>query len=691
MRFLRLLIIGLPLLLIGLLAASFFSVRVSPPKEENMMVTASIGEPKMLNPIQAADASASEVMNYVFDGLLTLDENLEVTGRLAESWMLTQTTTAFYVNEKAAADALGRIEASRELWSGWKLLRAEVTGAELRLFFSEPGADIGKDVLALAPDSPPEKIFHTRVNLKSSARESWVHFLEQSRMKDRVKRIWYDYNSAFELTYIDPDGEFGQELKNYYSANRDLEPELAEQDAAEYLDEPELVFKLRRDVQWHDGAPFTSKDVLFTYNKIMDETIVSPRKPDYDLVQTIETPTPYDVRVIYRKPYSPALNSWMIGLLPQHILGDKDSQWWAANFNRSPVGTGSFKFKLWSTNERIELTRNPDYFRGAPHLGGITFRVIPDPTSIRIAFETHQSDSWGVEPHAVGKFAHDPRFDVFSSPGSMYSYIGWNLRRPMFQDLRVRQALAHAVDVQAIIKYVLYGYGQPSTGMWDPRMWWNDDTIKPLAYDPEKAKALLAAAGWKPGPDGILQKDGKPFEFTLITNNANDVRRDIATLTQAALSKIGIRVDVQVYEWAVFLAQFIDKGEFDACVLGWTTGVDYDQYQIWHSSQTGPSQLNFVAYKNPEVDRMLVEIRSEFDHQKIKELAGKLQRTIFADQPYLFLFVPETTSVIWKNSYRVYRPETGGWVDEPIRQTRAGYSFYSEYFYKPAYAPAMTH
>ena len=187
----------------------------------------------------------------------------------------------------------------------------------------------------------------------------------------------------------------------------------------------------------------------------------------------------------------------------------------------------------------------------------------------------------------------------------------------------------------------------------------------------------------------MLEKDGKKFSFILITNNANEVRKDIATLVQASLLKIGIKVDVQLYEWAVFLKQFIDKRDFDACVLGWSLGPDYDQYQIWHSSQTGPEKLNTVWYKNPKVDNLLEQIRAEYDKNEIKRFASELQRTIYDDQPYLFLYIPDSTSVMWKNMLRVLRPEDGKWIDEPIRMTKAGAGIYREYFYRPEYKPAL--
>ncbi|MEX1119990.1 MAG: ABC transporter substrate-binding protein, partial [Terrimicrobiaceae bacterium] len=177
--------------------------------------------------------------------------------------------------------------------------------------------------------------------------------------------------------------------------------------------------------------------------------------------------------------------------------------------------------------------------------------------------------------------------------------------------------------------------------------------------------------------------------FTLITNNGNEIRRDIATLVQDNLRQIGIEVKIEMYEWAVFLRNFINKGEFDAMVLGWALGPDYDQYQIWHSSQANPEQLNVVGYNNPKVDRLLEQIRQEYQRTKIVSMAGKMQEIIYRQQPYLFLYVPESTSVVWKDSFRIRRPVDGGWVDTPIEMTKAGWSYFSDWFYRPEFASKL--
>jgi peptide/nickel transport system substrate-binding protein len=227
-----------------------------------------------------------------------------------------------------------------------------------------------------------------------------------------------------------------------------------------------------------------------------------------------------------------------------------------------------------------------------------------------------------------------------------------------------------------------------STGIFTPQMWFFDPSLKPLPYDPQAAGKLLDEAGWKPGSDGIRVKDGKRFSFTLLANNGNEVRRDIATLVQDDLKQIGIEVKVEIYEWAVLLKRFVNKGEFDAIVLGWGLGYDFDQYSIWHSSQTHPEELNFVGFSDLKVDRLLTDLRQEYARPEIIRIAGQLQSTIYKQQPYLFLFVPEGTEVMWKGAYRLRHPGPDGtWVDEPVHMTKAGWSYDMEWFYRPEYPP----
>lgn len=680
---------GLPALLIVAIAVAFFNETRLSSDKKNEMTIGSIAEPSMLNPIQQADSAASDVGGMIFNGLLKYNADLEITTDLAKSFALSQHTTIFFDDPKAVPGAMGKLFFMRGRWADWKLTDARQDGSSLVLTFSEPGMAASQEIMGLFDAKTLVSATIIRVDLEGKAAET-LKAWRATETGAKAVRDWVESDAAFEVTVAGDPAPVVKDLQDFLTS-RTQKGTVAAGDVLPFLAEPIVDFTLRDDVRWHDGAPFTSADVAFTYRAIMDDAFASPRKSDFIYIQSLETPDPHTVRAVYRKPYSPALQSWMIGLLPSHLLEGKPPEWWAQNFNRSPIGTGPFKFSEWKTNEYVRLVRNPDYFDApGPWLDSVVYRILSDQLSLRLAFETKQVDFWGVDPWAVSEFQKDKRFDLFSYPSSSYSYVGWNLKRPIFQDERVRRALAHAVNVPDMIKYILYGYGVQSTGIFLPQMWFFNPDVKPIPYDVEKARHLLAEAGWKPGPDGILTKDGQRFTFTIITNNGTEIRRDIATLVQDNFRQIGIEVKIEIYEWAVFLKNFINKGDFDAMVLGWALGPDYDQYQIWHSSQTKQDQFNVIGYNNPEVDKLLVNIRQEYNRDKIIEMAGKLQSIIYKDQPYLFLFVPQGTSVLWKDSYRIRRPDgKGGWIDSPVEMTKAGWSYYSEWFYRPEYADKL--
>ena len=682
---LRTLIVGIPLLLAGITALALWTVSRATVDKKNEMYIGSIGEPSTLNPVQAADGASGAVTGVIFNGLLKYDASLEIVGDLAAAWELGQRSTFFFKSTEEAILAAANLEAGLVDRKALHLRRYAVEGERLELELSLPGVSDSR-ALAAKFGATPLPVRTLSIMAPKPLEDTLTRFAAEE-ISARVVRVWSSGNLG-ELVFLGDQEETRERLRVWLAKRLGeeglvIEPVLA----PEFLAEPVVEFLLHEDVRWHDGAPFSSRDVKFTYEAIMDDRVASPRKPDYELVLSVETPDARTVRVVYRRPFSPALESWMMSILPAHLLADVPPDQWPLVFNRAPVGTGPFKFAEWKTNQFVRVARNEDYFKGLPHLDGIVFRTLPDPLTLRLAFETQQVDFWSADPWAVGSFREDERFTLFTSPSNSYNYVGWNLRRPMFQDLRVRQALAHAVNIDQMIRYILYGYGTQSTGIFTPEMWFFNPRVQPLAYDPEEARQLLDKAGWVPGQDGIRVKDGERFAFTLITNNGNVIRSDIATLVQENLRAIGIEVTVEMYEWAVFLKRFVNQGEFDAVVLGWALGQGFDQFQIWHSSQTEPERLNMVGYQSKEADRLLESVREEFDRDEIIRQCGELQQLIYDDQPYLFLFVPEGTSVMWKDAFRVKRPGPDGtWIDEPVTMTKAGWSHYLEWFYRPEYA-----
>lgn len=707
MMWLRRIIIALPVVLALFFIAAFISVRASAPNKLNQFISGSIGEPETLNPILSTTTAASEVEDRIFSGLIRRDENLETVGDLAQSWEIVQTSWCHFATEAEAQKALERIASHRGQWGGISLRDARVEGAAVRLSLDSAGTSYQDALLGWLGDLKPLPVTFLSVGLESRKTFEDGKPVDSSNTRDRLlaalkarpdrldKQILYSWTggatSYMELAVAGPPEPLIKEIEGLLktSAGKAALGSVEAGDPSPAQDEPRITFHLRPGVRWHDGKPFTADDVLFTYESLMDEKVASPRRSDYELVREVKVVDPMTLTVTYKRPFAPALLSWGTGMMPRHLLGGKTTQWWAKNFDRKPIGTGPFILEEWRSNEYIMMRRNPDYWEGAPSLERIVIRFIPDPLALRLSFETGELDVEGVEPHALGRMGKDPRYDIFSRLATAYDYIGWNLERPLFQDRRVRRALAHAVNVQEIIQYVLYGQGIQSNGTFPPQLWFANADIKPLEYDPEKAKKLLAEAGWKDrDADGWLVKDGKRFEFTLITNQGNEIRKDIATLVQEQFRRIGISVKVEIYEWAVFIKKKVDVHDYDACVLGWRLSLDYDQYALWHSSQCKPGELNFVSYKNPRVDKLLLLARSEFDRERVKKYCAELQQIIYDDQPYLFLEVPRGVTAMHKGQFRVYRPVEGGkFADEPIRATKAGIGVYDTWWYRTAFPP----
>jgi ABC-type transport system substrate-binding protein len=251
------------------------------------------------------------------------------------------------------------------------------------------------------------------------------------------------------------------------------------------------------------------------------------------------------------------------------------------------------------------------------------------------------------------------------------------MRRKPFDDLRVRKALSMAIDVDKIIKYVLYDQGERTTGPFAKQTDFYNQKIKTVPYDPKSALRLLEEAGWKRNNEGWLEKDGKKLQFTLITNSGNDLRKTILAIAQDAWKQIGIEVRTDLLEWSVFIQERVDKADFDALILGWTTPINPDPYQVWHSSQVHPYQLNFVGFKNREADDLIIKIRQEYNRDKQVEYCHKFHEIIAREQPYTFLYVPKWTAILDKRIV-IKEPGVDGKVTyKKIEPTKTGdYSYH---------------
>lgn len=410
-----------------------------------------------------------------------------------------------------------------------------------------------------------------------------------------------------------------------------------------------IIFHLKKNVRWHDGYPFSAADVAFTYQKLIDPKVKTPYSGDFERVRSLEVMDDYTLKVVYKEPFVPALSSWGMSILPKHILEGQDLN--TSSFSRNPVGTGPFKFKRWRSQEKIELVANPDYFQHRPNLDRYIFRVISDESTIFLELQAQGVDSAGLSPLQYLRQTDTAFFRryyrKFKLSSFVYTYLAYNLRDEKFTDKRVRQALNYAVDKEELIKMVFLGLGQPITGPFYPESWAYNHNVKPINFDPDKARQLLKEAGWSDADgDGVLEKNGEKFIFTLITNQGNEERLKSAQIIQLRLKDVGVVMKIKVVEWSVFLSEYINKRKFEAVLLGWSLPREPDNYDIWHSSKTREGEFNFIGYRNDEVDRLLTEGRRVFDQARRKACYNRIHEILYDEQPYMFLYAPDSLFVI---------------------------------------------
>jgi len=410
-----------------------------------------------------------------------------------------------------------------------------------------------------------------------------------------------------------------------------------------------ITFHLRQGVKWHDGAPFTAYDCEFTYQKLIDPEVRTPYSGDFREMEKVEVIDDYTFQVTYKEVFSPGLASWGMWILPKHLLENENLN--NTKFSRNPIGTGPYKFKKWLSGQRIELVSNHDYFEGQPGIDRFIYKIIPDQATMFLELSTGQVDNMSLTPLQYSRQTDTKFFkknyQKFRYPSFGFTYLGLNLEDPKFSDLRVRKAINFAINKDEIIDGILLGLGRVCTGPFTPESWAYNKNIIPAGYEPDKARQLLAEAGYQDiNKDDWLDKNGEIFEFTIITNQGNSQRQMAAEIIQRRLKDVGIKVKIKVIEWSAFITEFVDKRNFEAILLGWGLSRDPDLYDIWHSSKTKPGEFNFVNYKNEEVDQLLVAGRRTFDVEERTKIYNRIHELIYNDQPYIFLYVPDALPIV---------------------------------------------
>lgn len=458
------------------------------------------------------------------------------------------------------------------------------------------------------------------------------------RLDSECKTLnWVLYTTAYELFVLrhiyDPMLD--------YDVNGNLVPVLAAELPTVSPDHLRITVKLRPDAHWQDGVPLTAKDVKFTLDKVRDPKIPAINKsPYFEKLDHLEVVDDHTVTFVWKEAFAPAIYAiTQLWPIPEHVYGQGDFLTNPAN--RKPVGSGPFKLDEWVSSQYISLVRDPNYYGQKAHLDRIIFKVVEDDAVALNMLKAGELDEMRATQGMWEKQMNDPDFKArfrkvdYYFPG--YNFIAWNCRSVWFSDKRVRKAMTLLFDRESVNTKIFSGFARLVSGPFYINSWAYDKTVKPLPFDPPAARALLEQAGWKDtNQDGILDKDGKKFEFEMNVISGSAPAAQFSQLLQEECGKAGIRINIRQLEGSSFFDR-VDKGDFDAAMLGWRLDFDPDVFDTFHSSMTPPNGLNHGHYSNPQVDSLLVLGRKEFDQNKRALIYHQVHRLIAEDQPYTFV------------------------------------------------------
>ena len=426
-----------------------------------------------------------------------------------------------------------------------------------------------------------------------------------------------------------------------------LKPELAE--SWQMIDPKTYLFDLRHDVRFHSGKQLTAQDVKYTYESILDPKNQSPKRGLLKQLQAVEQLSSSRLRFRLFSPYAPFLEQLTLGIVPAGSESDPLS-------NRAPPpGSGPFVLKSIDSGEKIILSANPDYWEGRPKIAGLVVKVVPDAMVRVLEFKKGTIDFLqnDIEPDMLPWLKKNTNAAIEANLGTTFQYIGINLTHPILKHRKVRQAIASAIDREAIIRHLLKDLGTAASGVLSPLNWAYENTVDQWPYDPEKAKRLLDEAGFRdPDGEGPLPR----FRLSFKTTNI-DLRKRIAEALKDQLQRIGIELEIRTYEWGTFYSD-IKKGDFHLYSLAWVGVLDPDiYYQIFHSTSIPPDGDNRGRYSNTAVDDLLEKGRRATDVNDRKRIYSQIQKVLAADLPYIPLWW-------WKNVV-VKKPSLQGFVPYP--------------------------
>jgi peptide/nickel transport system substrate-binding protein len=414
------------------------------------------------------------------------------------------------------------------------------------------------------------------------------------------------------------------------------------------------TFKIHPGVTFHDGQPLTAEDAKFTLDILKTDKVKTTRTANVEKVQSTEVVDPLTLRVTLSEVFCPFLDSLVaLGILPKHLL-ENTTNLNEDPFNLKPVGTGPFTFVEWVKDDHVTLQANDNYWNGRPKIDRFIFKPLKDRGALLAQLKTGDVDVADIEPLEEKDVSAEPGLQILKYFAAGVTYLAYNTRLPGLDDVQVRQALNYALDRQVIIDQVLLGEGRPMASDVPQDSWAYDPNVAQYEFSPDKARQMLDAAGWLPGPDGVRTKNGESLRFTLWTSAGNKIREAIVTIAQQQFNDVGVSVDLQFEDFASLINR-INKTDFGMFVSGFVFAADPDNYDLWHSSRkpdpaTGKEGFNRAGFSTPELDQLMEQGRTlpGCDQAKRKDIYARDQAIVAGGAPWNFLHQAQTSIAVNK-------------------------------------------
>ncbi len=427
-----------------------------------------------------------------------------------------------------------------------------------------------------------------------------------------------------------------------------------------------ITYHLRKGVHWQDGPLFNADDVIFSWHAVMNPRNNVQTRSGYELVTRIDKKDDYTIVVHLKERYSPfiasffSMSSTAYTILPKHLLAQYPDLNHAA-YNSKPVGTGPFIVKEWKKGEIIRMVANPNYWRGAPKLQQVDYKIIPDETTILTQLRTHEADmEYNAPASQTPSFATITGINVYKTPFTQYRMIAMNLTNPILADVRVRQALTYAVDQQELINTVSHGVNMKGDSDQPPFLWAHADGLKQYTHDPQKAAALLDEAGWKLGAGGLRYKNGQKLSLEMSGATGSAETRNLEAIVQREWRDAGVEGVVKNYNTALFFANYgaggiLQTGKFDTGFYSWINGVDPDDATLFMCNQFPPNGQNNFHICSHDLDAAEATALTEYDQDKRKAAYDRVQHILAEQQPLMIVWWVRRQDIV-NSDLKNYKP-----------------------------------